>query len=178
MKIEKGEDIHDAMERYRAEQAARPWIVRYSEEAWYRMVEAPIDLVKDCLRETKWAYQRVVRGYDDSFKWSYSYEHAVQARDILKWLKENKLGTPLILEEANFAEPWTVDYAADEKAWNEILNKMIAGYEALIAMEDVQIRKEDGTFDPEATMAEYKRLEMIWQEGGALYVKHVRSLWD
>jgi hypothetical protein len=178
IKTSSGESLMEAMERYKREQAARPWYVRYSEAIWETLVEDPIEYADDKWHELKWAWQRVVRGYDDRYIWSYHYYNAEQTLEVLKWFKSDKTGIPCISEDASFAEPWDRSYKENEEAWNNILGKMIAGFEAVQAMEDVHVRKDDGTFDADATIAEYKRLEAIWLEGGALYIKHYRALWD
>jgi len=78
-------------------------------------------------------YQRRTRGWDDSEVWALDYTFCEWIVPRLILLKEKKHGVPgnmfLPLPDG---EPWRnhtdEEFSAAEKAWNEIMDKMIHGF--------------------------------------------------
>lgn len=77
----------------------------------------------------KWAWQRLTRGWDDRVIWSI---HSYLARMTPIWLRElkaRKRGIPIsMFDDPNDASDASIEAAA--KRWDEILDDMIAGFEA------------------------------------------------
>lgn len=111
--------------------------------------------VLDPLREIKWAYQRVVRGWDDSEVWSLDWSISEKMVPMLKELKENHCGTPAQLTE---------------EEWDTILQQMIDGFQAKLDKDDIA---PSGTY-----LEEWNRLDEIQKKGLQLFIKHFDSLWD
>ena len=131
----------------------------------------------DAYYSCKYAWQRVFRGYDDRMIFSYCHENAEQTLQILKWFRHNRMGSPLVKGDNwdKQKEEFTTDIHED---WNVVLDKMIAGFEAVIAEDDVHLKDADGKYDHAASNIERERLNKIWEEGRALFIKHYRGLWD
>ena len=157
----------------------------------------------DVYREAKYAYQRVVRGWDDRAVWSIDYWLDDKMPDMLRRLKETKHGTPFdmfptepeyIDEDGNANEAgWKIANAR----WEETLDKMIAGFEASRRVKDLTYVEELGEYplhrpkgmpkdEWKALQHERylkseelrKRDEAIFKEGMALFAEHYWSLWD
>lgn len=154
-------------------------------------------------RKIKYAYQRVVRGWDDRVVWSVDYWLDDKMPAILRKLKEDMHGTPTSM----FPEgPEYVDETGNpneaackiaEARWDEALDKMAAGFEASWRINDGLYEKELGEYptmrpkgiDPKAwakikddnlvaSRELRKRDEAIFKEGIALFAEHYHSLWD
>lgn len=152
-------------------------------------------------REVKFAYQRVVRGWDDRAVWSIDYWLDDKMPAMLRKLKEDKHGVPMTMfdglpmnDEGYHSEP---EMEIASARWDATLDKMIAGFEA-------SARVKDSTYEPElgpyplyrpkdmpkdewkAFQHEHylkteelrKRDEQIYKEGMALFAEHYWSLWD
>lgn len=122
--------------------------------------------------ETKMAYQRVFRGWDDRYWWGHHHEHSRITLEALKHFRKKHMGSP-----SQFFGFDTTNEDGHAK-WDEILDKMIAGFQAAIDIDDVHILTSSGEYDHKATQKEIKRLEKIQNDGLKLYVKWYRSLWD
>ena len=124
------------------------------------------------LDKLKWAYQRVVRGWDDRAVWSLDIWMTEKVLEILKVLKGNKHGVPnpmfegLPYEDEERCSHSDESYKIAEERWNTELDKMIAGFEAAKKMEEWE------------SMDEYKELEKVFQEGMASFTKYYFNLWD
>lgn len=165
-------------------------------------------------RAIRWAYQRLTRGWDDRAAWSVDYWLDDKMVGILKRLKEHKHGTPCSMfteDELKFVHEDGCMYPpkeASERAnqgWNNILDKMIAAFEASRRIKEHDYDKElgagppfhrpkgvsqkdwlkgrderekirDERFKKEQELA--KRDKAIFKEGMALFVEHYWDLWD
>src|SRR5271163_1552002 len=154
-------------------------------------------------REVKFAYQRVVRGWDDRAVWSVDYWLDDMMPAVLRQLKEDKHGTPSEMfptgpefmdEDGNANESgWAIANAR----WDEIMDKMIAGFEASRRVKSHLYEEELGPYPlhrpkgmPKDEWKEVrhqhflksqelaKRDEAIFKEGMALFAEHYWSLWD
>lgn len=108
--------------------------------------------------DIKYAYQRVVRGYDDRVSWSIDY---YLNKNMPLWLKELKSakGTPC---------SFCLDCyeTSNRKEWEEVLDKMILGFESAEKMDNVYNEEE------------LNELDKQFQEGMALFVKYYHALWS
>lgn len=156
-------------------------------------------------RKVKWAYQRVVRGWDDTAVWSIDYWLDEKMPDMLRKLKEDKHGVPmsmfddLPMNEHGYHDEPEMEIAS--KRWDEVLDKMIAGFEASRRVKDATyedappvglgpypLYRPKGMPKDEWKQVQHehflkseelrKRDEKIFEEGMALFVKHYWSLWD
>lgn len=119
--------------------------------------------IKELKRDIKYAYQRVVRGYDDMFIWEMRSEHSRLMIKALKQFKESHVGSPIIRKKDLHSKNTTNNC---HTYWTSILDKMITGFEAKIALDNFPEKKQ------------IKKLEKQWNEGIQLFIKHYDSLWD
>jgi hypothetical protein len=147
------------------------------------------------------AYQRVVRGWDDRAVWSIDYWLDDKMPAMLRKLKEDKHGIPMEMfdglpmnDEGYHSEP---EMEIASKRWDDVLDKMIAGFEASKRVKDATYEEELGPYPlyrpkgmPKDEWKEVrhqhflkseelrKRDEVIFKEGMALFAEHYWSLWD
>ena len=153
--------------------------------------------------QTKWAWQRLFRGWDDRAVWSIDYWLDDKMPDMLRQLKATKHGTPnemfpdgpeYIDEDGN---PNEAGWAIATPRWEAVMDKMIAGFEASRRVKGHDYDKELGDFSykrPKNVCKKHwrkvksqrlklmleleKRDEAIFKEGMALFAEHYWSLWD
>jgi hypothetical protein len=147
------------------------------------------------------AYQRVVRGWDDRAVWSIDYWLDDKMPAILRKLKEDKHGIPMqcfdglpMNDEGYHSAP---EMEIAEARWNEMLDKMIAGFEASRRVKEMDYEDKLGPYPlrrpKDVSKEEWKtnrhvyylasevlrkRDEKIVEEGLQLFVSHYHSLWD
>lgn len=151
--------------------------------------------------DLKYAYQRLTRGWDDRAVWSIDYWLDDKMPAMLRKLKQDKHGIPtsmfdgLPVNEYGYHDEPEMEIA--EARWNEVLDKMIAGFEASARVKDGTYEEELGPYPlyrPQNISKEEwreignarfllsqelrKRDEAIFEEGMALFAKHYWSLWD
>jgi len=107
-------------------------------------------------RELKWAAQRVYRGWDDRVIWSIDMYLAKMLPIWLRKQKEQKLGIPPLVLHGD-----EIDIEESEKAWNDILDKMIEGFEAALCINE-GLSVWDELHDEE--MRRYGRLLLPWNK--------------
>lgn len=140
---------------------------------WYSLSHPQL-LFMDFMREIKWAYQRVVRGWDDKVVWSVDFWLDDIMPDILLRLKETKQGIPSSCFDG-------VDWdknggCTDEEIsialtkWNNEIDSMIRGFQASKAL-------HDGKYDYNDPTARVKLQETV-DIGLKSFVKHYGDLWD
>lgn len=110
--------------------------------------------IKDFIYEIKYAYQRVVRGYDDRITWGLEEELAKIINKVTFNLAENSYSYPNGLTE---------------KKWKEILQQISFGFGSYIEMRSGMYTFKD---------KEYKQLEKDFKKGMKLFVKYYGNLWD
>lgn len=137
--------------------------------------------------EVKWGFQRMFRGFDDRWYWSYYSMNAEQTLKVLKWLQKNKHGAPFTTDPDGVIPIKDEDTLTENKfdvnknhfhRWNKALGLMVAGFEALIKEEDVHILGPDGKYDHAASQKERDRLHEKWEKGAKLFIANYRGLWD
>lgn len=120
-------------------------------------------------------FQRRFRGWDDSDTWSLDYVIAKFIVPRLKRFKELKTGWP-----NNIVGESDKDC---EEQWNQILDKMIRGFEWIL-MEDDYVHQsfQDNKLPYDKKMADVqKRLKKVdreVKEGLDLFKKYFRGLWS
>jgi len=142
-------------------------------------------------REIKWFVQRGRRGWADRDTWSLDWYLNGWMPDALRYLKEHKHGTPMSVfpTEACYIAPDgnPTDAAHDIAArrWDEILGKIIAGFEASRRINDGLYEDELGPYPSRgsasriaATRLLEERDEKTRLEGFALFAEHYHSFWD
>lgn len=154
-----------------------PWWLRWG-------IKMKID---ESIQAVKFAYQRVVRGYDDRWRWGLYYESTKQTIEVLKWMREHKHGSCYITDTAKVLKTKPKYSVKDKKKYfdlnvhkrhDEALDLMIKGFEAFMEADDVHIVDKKGKYDHKATMKERARLEKIYKTGARLYIDNLRGLWD
>ena len=120
----------------------------------------------------KWAWQRVFRGWDDRVVWSIDFYLARNLPNWLSVLKDNKIGTPVILftnDDYDNDDYTILDDRCElrHREWQDILGQMIDGFNAYIEMDEVQYDS------PEYTIAQNK-----FENGFNLFRKYFSNLWD
>lgn len=143
--------------------------------------------IDDTIQSVRFAYQRVVRGYDDRWNWGLYYESTKQIIEVLKWMRKNHHGSCYITDTAKvlktkpkYAKKDTKKYfdLNVHKRYEEALDMMIEGFEAFMEADEVHITDKKGKYDHKATMKERDRLEKIYKKGMKLYGDNLRGLWD
>lgn len=133
-------------------------------------------ILDDWKYKIKWGFQRMFRGYDDPFVWSHYYWNSVYTIAALKELKRTHIGHPAILTEENdLHDDQSVE--KNSKRWDDLLDQMIAGFEAILEEDEVHIETE-GKYDHEKSEIKRKELHDIFEKGMTLYMKYYRHLWD
>ncbi len=127
----------------------------------------PLEFFRYVKDEIEHAYQRVFRGWDDTAVWSVDYYIARLLPQLLKQLKENKSGIPMWAFDGLECEE-NYDYSDEntqiaEERWNEVLDKIIEGFEEYIELED----KGDTGNDSEK-----------FKKAFELFEKYFGSFWD
>lgn len=122
----------------------------------------------------KWAYQRVVRGFDDTMIWNYHSEMTDITIKILTRFKTNLHGYPTNLKNT--------------EEWNQILIKIIKSFEARQHINNSDFMRSTkqihtkGIFKGMTKSKLDKRMLKRWElqrdEGAKLFIKYFDTLWD
>jgi len=107
--------------------------------------------------ETKWAWQRVFRGFDDRWYWSLNSQLALIIPKCVRKMKDG------------YSYPFGINY----KQWKEILEKIALGFEAIEKIDEDFLLK-----DIPSKRKKYEKLEKQYDEGMELFVKWFNDLWD
>lgn len=138
----------------------------------YYILTHPWEILREYKRQTKWAWQRVFRGWDDRAVWSLNYYLAEIIPQVLKKLKEDKVGVPMqFFEGLPYEDENTYSYSEEsmkiaEERWNVVLDEMIAGFEIYN-----NLWKEPSY---EKEREEYKKVEKALE----LLKIYFENLWD
>ena len=175
------EEIHETFKRrdreFRKNHPIKQWVndlfggTLFGYAPHYSLTH-PNVLFMDAMRQIKWAYQRVVRGWDDRASWSVDYWLNDMMPDILLRLKETKHGTPIEFYEGlphdnNYDYGDTGDKIAKER-WNAELDKIIAAFVCAKKINELEYE----------TDYNLKTLEKVFRDGMKSFVKYYFNLWD
>ena len=119
------------------------------------------------------AWQRAVRGYDDSMVWNHHSWHSEYTAKMLRQLAAEKHGCPGNL--------WDGKKKDDEcHKWKKTLIEIAEGFEAATAIDDMDWFTEDKNGEYDKKVSEKKRavLEKKFDKGMKLYVEYYQNLWD
>lgn len=121
----------------------------------------------------KWAWQRVFRGWDDRAVWSIDYYFANTLPQMIRMLKEKKIGIPVQMFDE---EPYEVenkclgynndDMAIAEAKWDKILDEIADGFEAYKNIDDVPFLERE------------KAYKEFFDGPFELFKKYYVNLWD
>src|SRR5574337_894509 len=179
-----------------------PW---YTRVYWFvyrngsRVRRAP----RDAYYSVKYFIQRGRRGWADCDTWSLDWYLDGWMPDALRYLKAHKHGTPMAVfpdgpeYRDEHGNPNEAASEIAEARWNEVLDKIIAGFEASHRIQDGLYEGELGQYPlsrPEGVsrdawakvqdnrFAASRLLEerdtKIFEEGMALFAKYYWNLWD
>lgn len=129
---------------------------------WYEMIEFRIKQVfnpiyytiKEALINIKYAYQRVVRGYDDKMFWNLDEQLGKIISEVTLRMADKARGYP--------------DGLTPEK-WELILNDISLGFGSYLEM-------RSGWYDFQDK--EFKRLDKNFKRGLKLFTRYYTNLWD
>lgn len=118
-------------------------------------------------RRIKWAWQRVVRGYDDTALWSLDYWLVEKMLDMLPRMKD-KYGIPgwCFAEDCGDRAYTEEEWEQAKAVWNEQVDKMIDGFQAAQQLLDMEYDK-----DYETTHARY-------HAGMGVFIEGLFDLWN
>jgi hypothetical protein len=123
----------------------------------------------------KYAYQRVSRGWDDTAVWSIDWYLSKLIPQLVKRLKDNKIGYPMEMYEGMTPLDeggWTYSKEDDEAAaqkWQGILQTIIDGFEASKRIQEEHLWSKS---------PEYAELDAKFEKGFELFHKYYFNLWD
>lgn len=129
----------------------------------------PFATIKGWLYKIKYAYQRMVRGYDDTDNWDIGYYLSGKLPFMLEKVKEHKGVPSLIFEEKDFDDKGNIlpgIYEIRKKEYTRILEKIALGFRSYRFIQDNY--PDD---------IESKKYWDDFNEGMALFVKYYSTLW-
>ena len=99
----------------------------------YYLLLHPWEIIEEWIRQVKWAWQRVFRGWDDQATFSSDYYFSKQIYEIISDVKKHKDCVPMEVlrkypthgENYEYSDE---DFASAIKDWNEILDTIIIGF--------------------------------------------------
>ena len=135
------------------------------------------DLFQEIRNQTKWAHQRLTRGWDDRVVWSVDSWLSEIMPDILNTLRKNKQGTPGKCFEGMTPEGAHGDYSEEQfktakELWDKELQKMIAGFVAAEKINNLEYNWKDKESNEE------KILLKVFRDGMDSFKNYYFSLWD
>jgi hypothetical protein len=130
--------------------------------------------LKNISDNIKWGYQRLTRKWDDRVIWSIDFYLSEMIPIWIKELKDKKHGIPCVCFDESDWNNEKNDYkdGAEIKAqtkWDEILDKIIEGFEAQKKIEDEGLWEKD---------PEFNELNKKFNEGFDLLKEYYTDLWD
>jgi hypothetical protein len=136
----------------------------------------PWVIIDYAFRQTKYAFQRAFRGWDDTVIWSIDYYIAEMLPLWMRGLKKDKMGVPSMLfhegdeivHEDGSVFPSDETMNARRKEWDEIVEKVAVGFESYIAREEYKFK----------TKEEEAELVKKFEEGFDLLRKYWGCFWD
>lgn len=162
MKLEDFQKMMDEEDRI---ERARPWYVRIPKKVfnfvWYRMILN----FPSVMRDLKWKYQRMIRGYSECDVWNLSHFIIEKIHDpFIKFIRyEEEHGNSL-----------PMDFASDPAAWLVVLSKIEYSIE--------HAWREDNDYDYDIistmTPTQLEEHSKKMAEGFALFGKYLMDLWD
>lgn len=138
---------------------------------WRYYVTHPHKLIEELFLKVKWAFQRMFRGWDDTYTWSLDYHLAKIIIPAIEKLRENAQGYPISFAELKVKgiyDPSDEEETERLEEWKDVLDKISRGFKAYIRIEEWDWLDE----------AELEALEETFKCGMELFVKHYSDLWN
>lgn len=129
--------------------------------------------ISDGKVKLKMAWQRAIRGFDDSMVWNHHSFHSEYTSKMLRMLAKDKVGCPWGLYDSKTKD--------DEcHKWREILKKMAEGFEAATLIDNMSWFTEDknGNYNKRESDKKRKVLKKKFDIGMKLYHEYYFNLWD
>ena len=139
--------------------------------AFYNLTH-PWKPIQECIRQIKWAWQRVFKGYDDRATWSIDSYLSVLISKLVLELKENNIGIPYKMYKGMTPVDECCNYSEEDNKtasdkWQEVLSKISKGFKGYTEIDTADYNS------PEEIL-----LEAQFSEGFELFRKHFPDLWD
>lgn len=138
----------------------------------YYILTHPWEILREWKRQTRWAYQRVFRGWDDRAVWSMDYHLSKVIGEMVRELQDIKCGVPMgMFEGLPYENENNYSYSDEsvkiaEERWDKILNDIAEGFEGYVKIDDLE------------TYEEMERAYgKFFDETFELFKKHYRNLW-
>ena len=152
---------------------------------WHWLYRLPLSITRDWPREVKYAWQRVIKGYDDRCYWDLdSYLGPLIVRHLKNFRENNTHGYPGY-GDVDTPEKWEAtldtmiegwDFLADrEKYEDEIVKKL--GTPRKPGETFMGVELTENKFNRK-TMREVNRQHKIATKKAMLFVKYFNNLWD
>ena len=116
--------------------------------------------IEDWIREVKFGFQRMFRGYDDTAYWGLDTYLAEMLVPIMRWYRDND--RHMMYKKIGKTERGTTYYTKKEQ--REIYNKIIFSFNSV---------DRGNKYMKVETVGDIKRVE----EGLHLFAKHFRGFW-
>lgn len=147
------------------------WFLNIFRQIYLFFYRTYYQLKDDMPMQIRHAWQRVTKGFDNTWHWGLSETLNEILPQVLKELKEYGMGVPYNEEEKR---------SFTEQEWHGILDRMIKGFEAGRRIDTLQFMEgEDGKLlDPEIWKKRHDEAMTEFNEGMKLFHKYYFSLWD
>ena len=152
----------------------RPWYQKIWDFIYYKIIIKVWEIINPVYnwRRSRFLWQRITRGFDDSETWSLDDTIAKFILPRLKRFRELELkGVPGNISKLTWEEEQKLSekeaeahWEQMEKDWNEILDKMILAFETIV--------KDDWK-----DINDMKNQEKNINEGLSLFAQYLRGLW-
>jgi hypothetical protein len=141
-------------------------------------IREPWVFARDVYHEFKYAFQRAIRGYDETVSWSIDGYLCEMLPIWLKELRDNKVAGALLKmydEDTSSGFDGEITKGEDEVAyqyWADILTQMITGFEA-----GYKISSNEFLLMDNKHKEEYRKLTQQFNNGMHLFKKYFFNLW-
>ena len=160
------EDLEKSIEEYRKNRSLYEKI-----ESFFRKKFGEIE---SFFQEIKYAYQRVVRKYDDRAAWGVSFFLAEVMPPILTQVKERRRGVPVAFLPENKIEYTNEEIEEGIEKFGVVVDKIIFAFQVSQIMDDMPFSKEGR----DEYIKKMEELVAIRNEGMDLFKEHIDDLWE
>lgn len=134
----------------------------------------PHMIVREIGQEIKWAYQRVVRGWDDRVVWSVDCWLNDIMPEILLQLKNDKVGVPVQMfvgmTHGDNYEYTDEQHDIAKQKWNDELDKMITAFVVAKKLNNLEYDYKD--------KVQEEILTKLFNQGMDSFKEYYFNLWD
>lgn len=131
------------------------------------IITHPWKILEEFGLQTKWAWQRVFRGWDDRVIWSIDFYLSDKIPQWMERLKKTKNGIPMMMFKRE--DDWTNDETSEkrEKEYDLILDKIIFGFREYHRMHEDILSEEEET-----------KAKKEFNEAFDLFREYFETFWD